>query len=265
MAFKIGMQTFGWAIYGWSYDTNFGLETVLRECAVAGYKYIDLSGFRASGLPKPDKCKAIFKKHKVKLICMSCAIGDKKRENLKMSKENVKFLAEMGAKVAMVSGWQKDWKKDKSSFTRLIDQADELHEFARGYKIKAAYHNHLDGPVETEEQIHEFLAQSKMKFCPDVGHMAGAGVDPVPMLKQYRKRIVHGHLKDVLVDKKGKFKRFIEIGNGNVKCLNFRKIFKTLDDIKFNGYFTVEQDNWSVNPGADALTSANYIRKLGRM
>lgn len=268
MAIKIAMQTYGWAAYGNVFGTRFGLETVLHECAAAGYRYVDLSGYSVSELPKVPQCRALFKKHRLQLVSMSCPIGDAKHEFIKRSQDNVRFLSAMGATATMVGGWAFEKAEDKLSesvLARVVEQADELHDFAKTYGIKTGYHNHLWGPVETEEQIDAFLARSKMGFCLDVGHLAAAGADPVPLIRRHGKRLVHVHLKDVVADRTGKFQRFIELGRGTLKTLNFKRIFKALDEVRYRGVAAVEQDNWSLNPGADALASAHFLKKLGRM
>ena len=263
MSVKIGMQTYGWYSYGSNFKTRFGLEMVLHEVKCAGYDYVDLSGYTLDEIGNSEEAKRLFKKYSLKLVSMSCPVGDQKRKGLKRTKEQMKFLKEIGAKATMVCGWyQKGKESYDSAFRRLCDQCDELYEFGKKIGLKPGYHNHMHQGVETEEQIINFLESTKIGFCPDVGHMAGAKADPLKIIKRYVKRVVCGHLKDVILDKKGNLVRFCEIGSGNAK-LPFKKILSYLDSQKFNGYFTVEQDNWSVSSSVDAIVSRKFLRKIG--
>jgi len=78
MAVKIGMQTYGWYAYGQNFKTRFGLETVLHEAKSAGYDFIDLSGYTLAEIGKAAEAKKLFKKYGLKLVSMSCSIGDRK-------------------------------------------------------------------------------------------------------------------------------------------------------------------------------------------
>ena len=161
----------------------------------------------------------------------------------------MKFLKEMGAEATMVCGWsQEKGESYKSAFRRLCDQCDEIHEFGKRIGLSPGYHNHMES--------------TQIGFCPDVGHMAGAGVRPLKLIKQFDSRIVHGHLKDIIIDKSKNFVRFCEIGKGNAR-IPFKKIFQYLDSVGFDGYFTVEQDKWTVSPLVDAMTSRGFLESGG--
>lgn len=260
---KIGMQTYGWYTYGNRFGLHFSLEMVLHEVKCGGYKYVDLSGFSLREIGRLEKAKRLFSRYGIKLVSMSCGIGDSKRECFKETRAQMKFLREMGANATMVCGWFQEKRETyESAFRRLCDQCDEIHEFGEKIGLKPAYHNHMGQGVETEEQITRFLESTKIGFCPDIGHMAGAKVEPFKLIKKFNSRIVHGHIKDVIFDRNNNFVCFCAIGRGNAK-IPFKKIFQYMDSIGFNCYFTVEQDNWTISPIVDAMTSRRFLRKIG--
>ena len=216
MSVKVGMQTYGWFSYGSNFKTRFGLETVLYEVKAAGYEFVDLSGYTIADTGGVNETRKLLKKHGLKIVSMSCPVGDTERKYLERTKEQMKFLKELGAKATMVSGWKQE--KDEtyqSAFRRLCDQCEEVYEFGKEVGLLPGYHNHMWTGIETEEQIINFLESTRIGFCPDVGHMAGAKADPLKLIKKYFKRITCGHLKDVIIDRKGNFSRFCEIGKGN--------------------------------------------------
>ena len=178
--------------------------------------------------------------------------------------EQMRFLRDMGAEATMVSGGGiEDNETYESALKRLAEQCDELWDFGNKIGVRPGHHNHMGALVETEEQITNFLDNTKIGFCPDVGHLVGAGCDdPLEVIKKYSKRITCGHLKDVVFDEEGRFSRFIEIGSGSAN-IPFKEILNFLDSTGFDGYFSVEQDNWSFSPAADAAKSRKFLRSIG--
>ena len=70
-------------------------------------------------------------------------------------------------------------------------QFEEIQaEIAKQYGVKVGIHNHLGTPVETQEQLEEFLTR-----CPncyivfDIGHHHGAGGDPLYIIEKYFDRL----------------------------------------------------------------------------
>ena len=73
-----------------------------------------------------------------------------------------------------------------SDFDTFCRHANHQAELAAQYGLKVGIHNHLGTPVETEEQLEEFLAR-----CPncyivfDIGHHHAAGGDPLYIIEKY--------------------------------------------------------------------------------
>ena len=263
MPVKVGCQTYIWAAYANKFGFKYPLRCVISEVAATGFKGLDLSGFSIDQLGSPDDFKALVKEFKLKLVSMSNGVGDSQRERIVQTKRNFEWLAETGVKVSMVGGGGVEKDEDpEDTFKRLVEQCDELEEFGREVGVKPAFHNHLWTVVETREQIERFLESTKMGWCPDTGHMAGAGCDPLDLIKKYRRKVRMGHLKDAVVDKKGKWQRFIELGRGNAG-VDVPAMLAYLTESKFNGWFTVEQDQTTRSPCTDQLHNAEYLKGLG--
>lgn len=263
MGVKVGCQTYIWAAYGNKFGLKYPLRCVLAEVAATGFKGVDMSGYTIDQLGDPEAFKALMKVYKLKLVSMSNGVGDSKRERIAQTKKNFEWLAAVGVKATMVGGGGVEKSEDpEDTFKRLVEQCDELEEFGRKVKVKPAFHNHLWTIVETREQIERFLESTKMGWCPDTGHMAGAGCNCLTLMKKYRGKIRMGHIKDAVVDRKGKWQRFIELGRGNAG-VKVPAILRYLNETKFNGWFTVEQDQTSVSPCTDQLYNANYLKRIG--
>lgn len=66
--------------------------------------------------------------------------------------------------------------------------------------LTACVHNHVGTYVENAEEIDAVLEGTEpdlVRFCPDTGHLAWAGIEPVEALRRHRDRIGLVHVKDL--------------------------------------------------------------------
>jgi inosose dehydratase len=91
--------------------------------------------------------------------------------------------------------------------------------------------------------IHEAILESTnpryFDFVPDVGHIAACGLDPLPVYKKYRARMVSTHFKDYSPDAEYERNgvrlrgRMVPLGTGVVK---FPALIQFLRDTNFTGH-----------------------------
>ena len=108
----------------------------------------------------------------------------------------------------------------------------------------------------------------------DSGHLSFAGIDPVPVLKKYIKRVKHVHLKDLRLNVYEEVKKqnmsfldavragvFTVPGDGDV---DFTSIFEVLEENDYEGYVLVEaeQDPAKANPFEYAVKARKYIKEV---
>jgi sugar phosphate isomerase/epimerase len=116
------------------------------------------------------------------------------------------------------------------------------------YGIPIAIHNH--GPEDklypTLKELRQYIAPlpSTVGLCVDTGHFARSGIDPLVVLDEFADRINGIHLKDMVSDGKGGWEDRI-IGKGN---LDLPGLVKTLKDIGFDGYCSLEYESDPDNP-----------------
>ncbi|MFD0714468.1 sugar phosphate isomerase/epimerase family protein [Paenibacillus sp. GCM10027626] len=136
------------------------------------------------------------------------------------------------------------------------------------YGISTALHNHMGTPVETQEQLEQFLADCPdNKLVLDTAHLAAMGGDAVEIASKYTDRIAALHLKDwIMTDsdhsnwtKRG---RFCELGAGNIGLDNI-EVLRTALRGGFDGWVFVEQDSHLQEPLLDLTISRQYLRKAG--
>jgi sugar phosphate isomerase/epimerase len=168
-------------------------------------------------------------------------------------KEGVDFAHAAGAKIVR-SGVPKDETK------RWVDYAGE-----RGIII--VIHPHIGQPgkpgeVETREDMLRYLDKRPGIFaCPDTGHLALCGSDPVKTIRDLGERCRYVHLKDIHPEMVGKRTRegekFCELGTG---ALDLKGVLKALEDIDYIGWIMVERDS----RGPDYVQSAKNMRTVLR-
>ncbi|HUV66182.1 MAG TPA: sugar phosphate isomerase/epimerase family protein [Sedimentisphaerales bacterium] len=168
-------------------------------------------------------------------------------------KEAIDYAYTAGAKIVR-SGVPKEETK------QWVDYAGE-----RGIII--VIHPHIGRPgqpgaVETREDLLRYLDERPGVFaCPDTGHLALCGSDPVRTIRDLGPRCRYIHLKDIRPDMVGartrKGEKFCELGTG---ALNLEGVLKALEDIDYNGWVMVERDNRV----PDYVQSARNMRILLR-
>ena len=142
------------------------------------------------------------------------------------------------------------------------------------YDISLTFHHHMGTVVQTAEETKRLMEGTDPEYVSllfDSGHFAYCGEDPVAMVTKYVNRIKHVHLKDIRPDVVAKVKAedmsflagvragaFTIPGDG---CVDFKSIFKVLEDADYEGDMVVEaeQDPAKANPLEYAIRARKFI------
>lgn len=171
-------------------------------------------------------------------------------------KEGIDFAQAAGAEIVR-SGVPKDETK------RWVDYAGE-----RGIII--VIHPHIGQPghpgeVETREDMLRYLDERPGIFaCPDTGHLALCGSDPVQTIRDLGERCRYIHLKDIRPNMVGKRTRkgekFCDLGTG---ALDLKGVLKALRDIRYSGWIMVERDSRGPDHVQSAINMREVLRRMG--
>ena len=155
-----------------------------------------------------------------------------------------------------------------TEFDVFCRQASHQAELCRRWGVRVGLHNHLGTPVESQEELEEFLER-----CPQVGlildtaHLAAADGDPVRVAEEYNDRLVAVHLKDWIVqdpeiglDNWTQRGRFCELGAGNIDLDNLA-VMEVLREKGYDGWVFVEQDTHVEGPYEELAISREYLRR----
>ena len=154
---------------------------------------------------------------------------------------------------------------------------NEMGALAREKGMYFTVHHHMGTGVQTVEEIDRLMDETDPELVFllfDSGHLSFAGIDPLPVLKKYIKRIKHVHLKDLRLKVYEEVKKqnmsfldavragvFTVPGDGDV---DFTSIFEVLAENNYEGYVLVEaeQDPAKANPFEYAVNARKYIKEV---
>lgn len=160
---------------------------------------------------------------------------------------------------------------------------DRIAEAARigteEYGLTVGIHAHAAGFMDFEpelERLLEEIDEKHLKICFDTGHHSYAGFNPVAFMERHIDRISYMHFKDidpkvkadVVANRTGFYDAcgqgiFCNLGEGDV---DFPKVRQILLDNGFEGWCTVEQDcdpTLDVSPIDDARVNREYLESIG--
>ena len=143
----------------------------------------------------------------------------------------------------------------------LLSCVNAIAARAAGKGIECSYHpNSPMGSVYRTEEDYKILLNgldtSVIRYTPDVGHIAKAGMDPMAIVKQYAKLINCIHYKDMYADG-----RWAPMGEG---VIDFMEITNYLQSIHFKGWIVVEDecDKAITDPDSVAMEDGLYNKKV---
>ena len=280
---------------GWTNDDMPDLggentfEQCIREMALAGFSgseignkypqdpqvlkhYLDVRGlqicnawfsslFTSQGF---DATKASFLKHRDRLHALGAKIIGASEQGNSIQGKQVNIF---GPEKPVYTRDQ--WKA-------VTDGYNALGRLAREAGMTLTIHHHMGTGIQTAEEIDRLMSLTDPELVYllfDSGHLTFAGIDPLPILKKYIRRIRHVHLKDVRLSVRTQAEKegwsflgavragvFTVPGDGDV---DFEPIFQVLEKEGYEGWVVVEaeQDPAKAYPFEYALKARRYIRE----
>ncbi len=165
-----------------------------------------------------------------------------------------------------------DWKQFMNHLIAICKKARE-------WGVRAVIHPHAGGYIEFADEIEKVvndIPYDVAGLCLDTGHLYYAKMDPATVLRQYADRLDYVHFKDVnrtVYDEVMQEKiRFFEACGKGAMCpigtgaLDYPGIRKTLEEIGYSGYITIEQERDPRNADTslrDVKASVEYLKHVG--
>lgn len=239
-------------------STGSTLDAV-RDISETGYRGIEIFD---GNLLEFESDKNAFRRlmldHRLELVAVYTGANfifpDILREELWRVDKAAAIGAELGASHLTVGGGAKrSTGTTDDDYWRLAEGLDRVVDIAGRYGLKASYHPHLTTIVETPEQLEKIMRHSRINFCPDTAHLAAGGGDPTALVRLYRDRIVHVHLKGFQAEPFA----FLPLDQGS---LDNRAVVRALEETGYEGWLMVESDGCPGDPRTNAASSLAYLR-----
>lgn len=295
MTIRIGNAPCSWGVEFANDPRNPDWREVLRQCAAAGYKGIELGpvGFMPEA---PAALGEALDEHGLQLIggVVFRAFHDpaawedvldathRTARALKAhGAEHMVLIDSISPRRAPTAGRAGEAEQmDRAEWQAYRDRiAQSARIGAEEYGLTVGIHAHAAGFMDFEPELERLLDEvdeRSLKICFDTGHHSYAGFDPVAFVKRHAKRISYMHFKDidpevkarVIEERTGFYDAcgqgiFCNLGEGDV---DFPAVRQALLDAGFEGWCTVEQDcdpALAPDPLNDARKNREYLESIG--
>lgn len=295
MTIRIGNAPCSWGVEFADDPRNPAWQTVLKECAEAGYKGIELGpvGFMPED---PAILAEALEEHGLELIggvvFRAYHDPDAWDDVLDATHRTARALQAHGAqhmvlidsispRRAPTAGRASEAEQmDLAEWTAFRDRlATSARIGAEEYGLTVGIHAHAAGFLDFEPELERLLGEVDediLKICFDTGHHSYAGFDPVAFMKKHIDRISYMHFKDIdpvvkaraIAERTGFYDAcgqgiFCNLGEGDV---DFPAVRQILLDANYTGWCTVEQDcdpTFEVSPVKDAKANREYLTSIG--
>ncbi|MEO0381327.1 MAG: TIM barrel protein, partial [Pseudomonadota bacterium] len=215
MTILIGNAPCSWGVEFANDKRNPTWRTVLKECAEAGYKGIELGpiGFMPED---PTTLKDALHEFDLELIggvvFQPYHDADKWDDVQDATQRTCRALQAHGAKHlvlidsisprrAPTAGRASEAEQmDKGEWTAYRDRIVESTKIGVDHGLTVGIHAHAAGFMDFEPELERLLnevPQDLLKICFDTGHHSYAGFDPVAFMKKHVNRISYMHFKDI--------------------------------------------------------------------
>ena len=295
MTIRIGNAPCSWGVEFAGDARNPDWRSVLKDCADAGYKGIELGpvGFMpedpailgdelaANGLeliggvvfrPYHDPAKWDDVLDATHRTCKAL-----KAHNA----QHLVLIDSISPRRAPTAGRAAEAEQmDKAEWIAYRDRIAESARIGAGeYGLTVGIHAHAAGFIDFEPELERLLDEVDediLKICFDTGHHSYAGFDPVSFIRRHAGRISYMHFKDidpkvkadVIHERAGFYDAcgrgiFCNLGQGDV---DFPAVRRLLLAAGFDGWCTVEQDcdpMLDPDPVGDAQKNREYLESIG--
>ena len=249
------------SVKGLFYLANGPSEHALRDVAAAGYAGVELfDGNLVQYEDRPEELRRLLAETGLQLVAVYSGANFVFPEILDEELWRIAKAASLGSRfgaehLVVGGGAQRARGTTEEDYVRLAEALERVVALAEQHGLAASYHPHLTTIVEGPEQIEKVMSRSRINFCPDTAHLAAAGGDPAELIRRYADRIAYVHLKDFTAEPFA----FLPLGRGDV---DFGAIVDALDAAGYDGWITVELDEYAGAPVDAARASRQYLDSL---
>lgn len=255
------------------------LDTGLRDASALGYRACETFTDRALAYEdRPQAFAELLALHDLRLSALYAAGGRfadpaQAEAIVDFNVRVAKFLAALGVdRVVLGPGGPRSGKSTPDELKQMAATINESAKRTAELGVLACVHPHLFTEIQDWDEIDAVMSQTDPEvvfFCPDTAHLAGAGIDPAAIIRDYGSRVRYFHLKDLTPKQPdpAKFASatrgtealpiFCELGLGTI---DFAPIMAALQEIGYTGWLTVEIDKSTSTPYESLLQCRDFLQ-----
>ena len=264
--------------------TNFSLLDSIIEIAKVGYKGIEIMCDYPHIFPLPldynivTEIKNIVINNNIQISNLNAftlfGIGDTyhpswieddlEYRNLRIEHtiNCIKLANCLGVKnISIEPGGPKEDLDSRESYLNVfIDGIKQVLPIAEEEKVKILVEPEPGLLLENSNEFLQFIKNFDSEYIGlnfDIGHFVCVDEDPSELVFKLANYIHHFHLTDI----KNKTHYHLIPGLGSI---NFKKIIKSINEIGFDGFITVELYPYKDNPTEAALASLRYLNEISK-
>lgn len=254
----------------------------MDQLAPLGYRAVELFGFVLDAYPGGvEAVRADLERTGLVLASAYCSVPliDPLTHDADLESMGrwARMVRDLGGDVVVVGASQRKRPSyDDEDYRYLIRTLEEVGRRCSEEGVLACFHPHTGTPVETREEIDRVMTQvdpDVVFFAPDTGQIAKGGGNPLEVVRTYRERVRHVHLKDYVggvtrldaggggTDRTG-WLDYVPLGEGVV---DLASIVHLLEDGGYRGWWMVELDGTPkapLPPGKAAAASKEELDRL---
>lgn len=263
---KIGCETYTWQMPGEQYKGK--LEHIMEVCSKAGFAGIEPESSFLQHLSDPilmqeslDRFNLEFAVHCVVEDWLDSKETEAERQRADYWIEYLSHFPDTILLLVQMPQQNRDQLQERQNNCIAC-----VNDFARRAADRGIVcSKHPNSPmgsvfrvVEDYEMMMNGLDLDAIGYCPDVGHIAKGGMDPMEIMKTYREATNLVHYKDMFVDG-----RWAATGEG---MIDFNAITNYLVNTNFNGWIIMEDecDEAITDPDAVTMRDGQYIDRVIR-
>jgi inosose dehydratase len=237
------------------------MDRAIGEIGALGYEGVEMfDGNVADYADEPQVLRALLADAGVELVSVytgaNFIYGDILTEELERVRRAAELARDFGATSLVVGGGaRRSTGTQDGDYTLLAEALDAVADIASAHGLDACYHPHLSTIVESPEELEKLFSRTSVGFCPDTAHLAAGGGDPAQLIRRYRDRVRHVHLKDVRLSSV----EFLPLGQGEI---DFQDVLAALREAGYDGWLVVELDSYDGDPRAAAAASKTFLDQL---
>ena len=262
-----------WAVKN---DLQRDFEGTLRALGKMGYRRVEAAGWYDR---TPKQFRAALRGAGLDCTAAHYGLGDL----IKDSESRLAFARDVGAKYVVASspapsrpiddkdGWAvgvakamtlADWRSNAEAMDRIGRRARQMG-------LRFGYHNHSAEFLTYEkklpmDEIVRLTDPANVVLELDIGWVAGAGYDPVEVIRRYQPRIHLLHIKDLISAERVpgqiiKDERTTVIGQGTI---DWRAVFRAVERSPIHSWFVEQEEPFTEPPLQAMAKSLAYLRNL---